>query len=297
MKIDLIPHSTLWIDRRNISITATDAPVIMGHSPWKTIRKLYDQKKGLADPESMNSAMQRGIDLEPEARMSFYRKTRMLTKAAVVVCDTNDRFMASLDGIDIYDTCVVEIKCPGKKTIELAEDGIIPQHYRDQIQWQMLCAGVNLGYYCCYDGNDCIIIPLDRDEEYIDKMIVEAEKFLWCLDNDSHPVDENSVLKIDLDASQAEIAKNWISTTREIKSLQDIEKDLRTQLCEITDDGNCELMSNSRTIIKMYRVERKGSVNWKNVMKAWSISEDDVEKFRGEQIGFWKIVDAEKESN
>lgn len=290
MKIDLTPNTRRWLTFRETRVTATDISAIMGNSPWKSLATLYGQKKGLVDPEPMNEAMERGIALEGEARIWFYRKTGLLMNPEVVVCDKNARFMASLDGIDFYNTCILEIKCPGKKTIDLASKGEIPIYYRDQIQWQLNCSGVSTGYYCAYDGQDGHIIRVDRDQDYIDKMIIEAEKFLWNLDNDVPPVDEDSVVQIELDKEQAEIANSWLHVSSMIKDLEAREKVLRMRLADMGDDSSCELQHGGRSLIKMTRVQRKGTVKWEEVCSAWNISNDEVEKFRSDQIGFWKFV-------
>src|SRR5258708_7878806 len=122
-----------WLDLRKTKITATDAVVIMGASPWKTRTELYHEKVCATVPNAPNERMQRGTVLEPIARDLFNMTTglKMVPKVAV-----KGWAMASLDGINEWNE-ILEIKCPGDKDHAIAVVGKVPDHYYPQLQHQM----------------------------------------------------------------------------------------------------------------------------------------------------------------
>ncbi len=54
----LIQHSNEWLELRKNKIGASDAPIIMKVSPWKTPYRLWEEKLGLTECVS-NQAMKR----------------------------------------------------------------------------------------------------------------------------------------------------------------------------------------------------------------------------------------------
>lgn len=96
-----------WHQLRKTKITATDACVIMGVSPWKTRLQLYHEKLSNDPPKPPNYAMQRGLDLEPIARDLYIAKTGIYVEPKVII---NEWAMCSLDGISSCGFHAVEIK-------------------------------------------------------------------------------------------------------------------------------------------------------------------------------------------
>jgi len=68
--IHLTQQTPQWHEMRKSMIGASDAPVIMGVSPWKTQHQLWLEKLGLYKQES-GWHMQRGLELEEGARNLF----------------------------------------------------------------------------------------------------------------------------------------------------------------------------------------------------------------------------------
>ncbi len=172
--VDVEQGSASWHALRKRKITATDAVIIMRESPWKTPANLYYEKISDSPPGIPNQRMQRGLDLEPIARDLFISQKGFIIQPAVVV---KDWAMASLDGISAALTVIVEIKCPGARDHSLAMDGIVPDHYRAQLQHQMYVTGLPETYYFSFDGKNGIALNVKRDDEYIERMVIEEKKF------------------------------------------------------------------------------------------------------------------------
>jgi putative phage-type endonuclease len=176
--LDMKQGSAEWHALRKTKVTATDAAVIMGVSPWKSVKSLLQDKLYSISENIITPKMQRGIDLEPIARDLFNIQTGFLLIPGVVV---NGWAMASLDGISQDHQIILEIKCPGDKDHALALHGQIPEYYYPQLQHQMSVCNLQSMYYFSFDGIDGVTIPVPRDDLYIEKMLIEEKKFYALL--------------------------------------------------------------------------------------------------------------------
>ena len=95
-----IQQTPEWLELRRKKIGASDAPCIMGVSPWKTPYELWLEKL-TGKEQSQTWAMKEGIRKEEEARTEFEKQTGIIVFPKVLISDKYDWMMASLDGIDI----------------------------------------------------------------------------------------------------------------------------------------------------------------------------------------------------
>lgn len=168
--------SKQWLEWRREKITASDAPIIMGMSPFKTPEQLLNEKlHKFESPE--NPYMRRGNELEPIALQAFEKETGLVMFPAVGVHE-NGWIAASFDAVTIEEDAICEIKCPGKKDHACALDGNVPEKYIAQLQHQIYVAGLNFAYYYSFDGQKGIILEVKRDEGFIEKML-EKETDFW----------------------------------------------------------------------------------------------------------------------
>ena len=126
---DLVQGSREWKEFRKNKLGASDAPTIMGVSPYETPYQLWCRKLGLLPEPDMTGAMQRGHDLEPLALAEFERQLGLFMRPTVRVSKTTPWMMASLDGLCLDDKVAVEIKCPNLETHQIALDGKVPDKY------------------------------------------------------------------------------------------------------------------------------------------------------------------------
>ena len=139
-----------WLSWRNGIVSATDSGVIMELNPWKTVQQLWAEKLGLIDPSPINAAMQRGMDMEPEARAAFMRETGIAVEPQCWQSDQHAWMGASLDGISTCGRYIVEIKCPGEGTHSKARAGRVPDYYYPQLQHQLAVTGCEKVFYYSY---------------------------------------------------------------------------------------------------------------------------------------------------
>lgn len=187
----MIQGSEEWLSIRNQHIGASDAPIIMGVSPWKTVIDLWEEKIFQPDSNRSSFIQRRGLYLEDYAREYFYLVTGKEVFPKVIFSFQYEWLMASLDGISADGKTLVEIKCPGKKDHELAIKGQVPEKYYPQLQHQLRVCELDHMFYLSFDGQKGIILDVYRDEAYIDVMIEREELFWECVEKFSPPKKED----------------------------------------------------------------------------------------------------------
>src|ERR1700690_2844696 len=96
----LVQGTKEWLDFRKDKVGASDAPVIMGVSPWSTPLKLWEEKMGLRQPRKPTKSMEEGINNEEKARQMFEKETGIYVLPNVFVHPSLGWLMASFDGMD-----------------------------------------------------------------------------------------------------------------------------------------------------------------------------------------------------
>lgn len=284
--LDLEQGSPQWLEARRTKIGASDAPVIMGVSPWKTPYQLWEAKmKGDATPT--NAAMQRGHQMEPIIRMNYESATGKEFLPIVLQSIPHPWMLASLDGISEDMHHAIEIKCAGQSDHECAKNGLVPDHYYPQLQHQMAVCGLDSITYisCKYDDiDDVSVINVRRDEKYIQEMIVKEKEFHNCMINNIAPeFAENDYIEHN-DPEFLLCANEW----RRIKGLMAIyevqEKSMRQVLIKKAEGHNCKGAG-----IRMSKLTRKGNVKYDSIPELKTI---DLEAYRGSPTEYWKIEEA-----
>ena len=210
--VDLAQRTPDWHTWRNSGISASEADVVLGRSPYKTKYRLWAEKKGLILPVNLdrNPHVRRGIRLEPVARSAFEDRHNTLLLSVCAESDAYPFIRASFDGIDDQGV-PVEIKAPTEKNYrdsQMADDSDeaffteedfrdihqnrtqskLYQRYYPQVQQQILVAGSSMGWLSLYlNANEYLDIPIPRDDALINELVFDARKFWECLKNNTPP--------------------------------------------------------------------------------------------------------------
>ena len=164
-----------WYNIRKGKMTASNAETIIanGKGLETYIYNLMAEYYSSAEKENyINADMQRGIDLEPEAKIEFQFYTGLDIKEVGCV-ELNDYILASPDGL-IGDDGLIEIKCPNDSIyFKLLLSNNIKPEYIAQMQMQMYVTERQYCYFVSYNPNfekSLYIKKINRDEEMIDKL-------------------------------------------------------------------------------------------------------------------------------
>jgi len=168
-----------WHEWRSKGLGSSDAPVLMGVSPWRTITELWQEKALGIKKDQSNWATQRGKDLESTARdmYEFEYDVRMAPKNFI-----HKRFSymrGSSDGFSDVMKYGIEIKCPGKADLNKARQGQVPEKYVPQLQWLMLVSGSRHIDYCSFDGKtELVVIKVHADLDY-QRDLIRMARWFW----------------------------------------------------------------------------------------------------------------------
>jgi putative phage-type endonuclease len=175
--VDLAQGTEEWRAWRDQGLGASDAPVVMEESPWKNPAQLLEEKR-FGRRLRVNPAMARGTALEPEARRR-YEKVTGTTVLPLCLQSTNYEWLrASVDGLSDDGKSVVEIKCGERVYRESASTRRVPAYYIGQLQHTLAVTGLEEIYFWCYlPGRPEVHLVIQRDQSYIDRLLVAEERF------------------------------------------------------------------------------------------------------------------------
>jgi putative phage-type endonuclease len=180
-----------WHDWRGKGLGASDAPIVLGVSPWKTRQELWLEKTGqVAKEYKTNWAIDRGNRLEPLARAHYELMVGFDAPALIVEHPKYPFIRASLDGYSKSNSRVLEIKCPGKADHENALKGKVPKKYYPQIQHQLFVTGAKSADYFSFDGHNGCIVTVPPDRAFIVHMVNLLIEFWDCVLKKEKPTDK-----------------------------------------------------------------------------------------------------------
>lgn len=282
-KLNLIQRSPEWKAFRNARVMASDAPIIMGLSPYSTPFELWQVKVGLVNEKTVNRAMQQGIDNEDVARRYFEKEQGMKYEPCVVVSDEYNWLGASLDGLSEDGESLVEIKCNGEKNHAIALEGKVPPDHFCQMQTQFLVTNLVHGYYYSWDvkSKTGVKIKVNFDATYCNNMFSKLKDFHRRIDTlEPPPLTDSDYKLMESDGWNA-LSDEYIALDREIKARQEAKEIIRKQL--ITMAGNVSCKGNG---IKLQKLEVMGRICYEEIPEIKNI---DLEKHRAPPSTQWRI--------
>jgi len=278
--LNLTQNTQEWEQFRQQKIGASDAPIIMEVSPWKTPFQLWLEKTGQSTG-SQNQYMMRGHALEETARAAFERTTNCIVFPRVVQNMEHEWMIASLDGIDMEGKLLVEIKCAGEADHALAKQGKIPEKYYPQLQHQLAVTGLSKGYYYSFDGTEGVIVEVEHNPEYINKLIESEKKFMECVQTLSAPSLTTKDYNVRDDLAWNERAQKWLQKKQELENIENEEKILRNELIELASNQNSQGGG-----VRLTLSTRKGTVDYRKVP---CLQEMDLEIYRKPPSKVWSL--------
>jgi putative phage-type endonuclease len=271
-----------WHRWRMQGIGASDAPVIMGETAFKTPRALWSIKTGRTAEGSAGPAARRGRELERFARRAYERQTGILVEPLCVVHKDFEWMRASLDGLSFDGSTLVEIKCPlSLRDRASAQEGRIPYQYHAQLQHQLEVSGAEQAHYWSFHGTDGILIEIHPDREYA-KRLVEAESAFWELVKENRWLESaNEELDLSADPKWRHAALRYCEVRRRLENATSEEQQLRAMLAHMA--------TASRTYgcgVEVLKSSRKGAVDYSAVPELRGVN---LEPYRKPPVAVVKI--------
>lgn len=313
--IQIEQRSDEWHQWRSQGISASDTPVILRLSPYKTAWLLWAQKKGYLEFDDLtrNPHVRRGIELEDTFRQHVEKDIGDILLPICVEYDQNPLFRASLDGVDANEK-PHELKCPCEKQwIEvnlLGEKSAAYQLYYPQVQHQLLVTGADYGFLHFGFMDDeterfqTRTFKVLRDDVMIAEIIRAGTDF-WNLlvNNVAPPKDKErdyfepggaNAVKWKTLADEARSVQDQIEQMQaQLESLKERRNDIQSEASEIMGDYKSGLYAG----LQVTRVDRLGQVDLNKAIRTLlpENSHDKLdqwlEKFRkkGSQYHIWSV--------
>lgn len=247
MKHTLLQDTPEWHDFRQEGIGSSDIAAIMGKSPYKTAVDVYYEKCGLQAPHQ-TAAMKLGKEKEGEALELYNFQKGANFSPYCFSRDDIPFFRASLDGYYDDADIVIEIKTPSsQKSKEEAKNGIIPEQYIYQIQWQLYVTKAEKGVYLVYDATHQTFIlekEVFPDKELHEEMMEAGLKFWTDYEKGICPEVEERCIVIE-DPNLSDLVKKYKEVTKLKEPLDEAAsvfekqlKGLRSLILDYGDDGS-----------------------------------------------------------
>lgn len=174
-----------WLDARKGVITGsrfkdivTPSKAELSKSSKSYMYELVAERMGATVNFFQNEYMQRGNELEPDARTA-YEFVKDITVEQVGFCLHDNKLIGvSPDGL-VGEDGGLEIKCPKETThISYLDNGGLPLIYKPQVQGSMWVTGRKWWDFMSYHPDlPPLIIRVQRDDEYIKSMEEGIIKF------------------------------------------------------------------------------------------------------------------------
>lgn len=126
---------------------------------------------GEREPIYVNEWMQRGTELEPEARATYEFIHGVDVEEVGFILDDSGEFGCSPDGL-VGEDGGVEFKCPAPKNhIAWSRKGVCPSKHYAQVQGCLYITGRKWWDFMSYHPEmKPFIVRVERDEEFIEKL-------------------------------------------------------------------------------------------------------------------------------
>ena len=293
--IDLVQGTDQWLAWRALGVSATDSPVILGKSPYKTPWRLWAEKTGKtkAPDISGNPNVRRGNKLEPIARQWMEKHIGKILLPLCGEWSTNPIFRASFDGVTDGGT-PVELKAPSEKTFEevkkLQQESTAYKLYYYQVQHQLLVADAEAGYLVFFhEEQEPIFFMIQRDNALIDEMIKKGTEFWSMVQGHGEPkLDPEKDL---FEPTTADQEKNWAaaaavyrSAERTLKQIEAEAKMLKANMKEaekVLTSIMGEFQKADHAGITVTRFTKTGSIDYKKFLtEKFPVDESQLETYR-----------------
>ena len=179
--VDMIQGSKEWHDIRAKRFTASEAPAMMGASKYQTRDALLKQK-ATGHSEEVSPSQQRIFDKGHEAEA----KAREIAEGIVgqelfpaTIEDDAQRLLASMDGLTMLGDFGWEHKLANQALITATKAGELDDHYKWQMDQQMLVSGAVSIIFMCSDGTEenMAFTWYERDEARIKQLLAGWRQF------------------------------------------------------------------------------------------------------------------------
>lgn len=263
-----------WLKERKRGIGSSDAPCLLGLSPFATAIDVYNDKiNPEVEDDLASEKAEMGRYMEPVIASLYSKKSdlRLRNDHHIRIHDQFPFLIANLDRIITSKNGngpgILEIKNSSHRVLSKFEDNI-PPYYFCQVQHQFLVTGYNWGKLVfLLDGWKLREFDISPDEEYIN-FLIEEEKEFWVnhvlkkVPPEPQTIEEiNQVYKHSIEGSNLEATPETFKLYEELKSLNEKNENMKTRIEEIKFQlqmimKNTEVLTFSGDVLATWRANK-----------------------------------------
>lgn len=276
MRVKFEQGSPGWRAWRREGLGGSDIGVIMGTKAFgRTLLSLYNEKvEGIES--FVSSAMQKGIDYEREARLSYEELTGNICEPACFQDDDVSYFRSSLDGITMDGKRSLEIKVPGQTALYEAKQGRISQQYFYQCQWNMARSKTEVCDFYVYDKELKIgyLMEIKADPDIQAEMEFKAHDYwnAYIVKREAPEVPKLPLFKNPECFEKEKIVAHALEMLNELSFWEKVYEKEKKELCEMTNNSSAR-----GNLIQLKVTSAKGNIDYKCIPELQGV---DLEQYR-----------------
>lgn len=267
---DLEINNSSFDEWRQLGIGGSDAPAIMGDSPWRNKHDVWKEKTSGTTCNFDTVAMKYGRDHEEESRAAFEKHMGIPITASRMVSPSNPWLRGNFDGWNESKGVLVEIKNIYKNKADhdhVKTTKKTPAKYYAQCQHYMAVlseCGFDVPgmYYMSTFQGDQVIIEVPKDDSYI-QLLLKEEKELWDMvltkTEPFNPRAEKDDMRPLVGVSELE--KKWIHANTMADKWDEKRRLYKSELVEAANG-----FSAIGELVQINRCEQKGAIDYKQAI-------------------------------
>jgi hypothetical protein len=218
--------------------------------------------------------MQHGTQMEPAARAAYEKLTGQVMEPLVL---QEGNYSASLDGITLDGSLILEVKCPFKgRASELwkaVAAGEVPAHYWWQVQHQLMVADAALAHLWVFADGEGLLHEIAPKPEMWPQITAAWDTFQRYLDTDEPPplTERDTRLRGD---------KEWLGAAAVYVKAKQAADDSAAAL-DAAKTALIGLASHSSEAgggVKVSRFSKVGAIDYKKIPELKGV---DLDRYRG----------------
>ena len=176
----IIQGTPEWHEFRTQHLNASDAPAMMGGSPYKTRDALLREKATGVVAEASSETQRRFDDGHRFEALARPLAEKIIGEELYPVVGSNGRFAASFDGMTMLGDVIFEHKTLNAALAVIDPDDQLPLHYRIQMEHQLMVSGAEKCLFMASKWDDGDQLIESRHWWYFpDMMLRESIVFGW----------------------------------------------------------------------------------------------------------------------
>lgn len=271
--LKLVQGTKEWHDHRAKSRNASETPVVLGVSPWQTPYQLWLVRTGRAE-QKVTFPMRRGIELEPAARCAYETITGQIMEPSVL---SEGQYSASLDGITLDGSLVLEIKCPMKgrdsDLWKAVAAGTLPDYYGWQIEHQLMVSGAKLAHLWVFDGTEGLLLEVPANPARWPEIHAAWDSFMKHIQTDTQPPLTDRDSRVRDDMAWRDAAQRYLVARKRSEDAAAALDEAKAGLLALASHP-----SESGCGVSVTKFWKRGAVDYKKVPALLGV---DLEMYRG----------------